>query len=90
MNDQIEIELPSGRIALVDVMLEPAIEHFTDHWVSGGVIRSRDYVETGWRVCDISGMNLLLPDSRERVIRIGSKLWNTVVRHLSKKIELAL
>ena len=90
MNEQIEIELPSGRIALVDVTLELVARHRTDHWLSGGSVCSRDYIEAGYRVCDISGMNLMLADSTERVIRDGSKLWSTVIRHLAKKIELAL
>ena len=88
MNEQIEIELPSGRIAVVDAVLELTTQYHTDHWLSGGSVCSRDYTENEWRVEDIDGMSLVLSNST-RAIRAGSKLWNTVLRHLSQKIELS-
>jgi hypothetical protein len=82
MTDQLEIELPSGRIALATVELEPTEDHATDHWISGGSVCSRDRVERGWRVCDVEEVALLLPNSTERPVRKGSKLWNTIARRV--------
>jgi len=89
MNEQFEIELPSGRIAIVDAVLELTTNYRTEHWLYGGSVCSCDYIESQWRVEDIDGM-CLLTNGTERAIRAGSKLWNTVLRHLSLKIELSL
>jgi hypothetical protein len=89
MTEQFQVDLESGRVARVLASIEFEAQHHTDHWLSGGEVRSEDSTTSVAVIDDVE--EILVEGNRgESIVRKGSKFFYYILRRLSEQEDIAI
>lgn len=89
MTEQFQVDLDSGRVARVVAVTETEPRYHTDHWLSGGYVRSEDSTTFDTVVDDVEEIRVE-GNRGESIVRKGSKFFYYILRRLSEQEDITV